>query len=155
VGGTPYGASGAGGFGIAIDDQGNIGTYFYGGGGVTGELGPTGLPNFSAGGEASGGLQMAWSNAQTISDLAGPFGNASIGGGDGIGGSIDGFTGNSSNGWVTGGGFTLGLGDGIGGFAGVTNTWVNPFNPFAPSGPGNGGGSEGSGAGCSMAAKKC
>ena len=73
----------------------------------------------------SGGLQWATSNGQNINDLGGVFGNGSVGGGDGLGGSGDAFMGPSPDGWVTGTGFTLGGGAGIGGFAGFTNTNVS------------------------------
>jgi RHS repeat-associated protein len=84
------------GFGIAIDTSGNVGSYKYVGGGV----------GISVSAGAGGSVQV--SNAQTIYDLSGPFANVGVHGGAGLGGSVDFFTGSSSNGPVFGGGVTFG-----------------------------------------------
>lgn len=51
----------------------------------------------------------------------------SVRGGDGLGGSADGFQGLSQHGLVTGTGVTLGVGAGAGGFVGTTQTNVYPI----------------------------
>lgn len=51
--------------GFAVDRHGNLGTYTTTGGGL------------GAGARASGGISFAGSNANSIQDLAGPFGNTS------------------------------------------------------------------------------
>ena len=71
-------------------------------------------------------------NAQTISDLTGPFLNASAHGGAGFGGSVDYTRGPSSNGQVSGVGFTLGPSLGVSISASVTNTWIVPLTSSAP-----------------------
>ena len=103
------------GAGIAIDGQGNIGTYLVAGGGA------------GAGANASAGLTLGGSNGQTICDLGGPFGNISVGGGVGPAGSLDVFQGPSDHGLVTGGGVTFGAGVGGEGSIGATNTVVTPM----------------------------
>jgi RHS repeat-associated protein len=118
VGGTftaaPLALTGGG--GVATDEFGDVGLYLYGGGGA----------GFGAG--FSGGLQGSLSNGNTINDLSGSFYNTSIGGGDGIGGSYDGFSGTSPSGnQVAGLGGTVGPAAGFSGFAGRTNTWVFPL----------------------------
>jgi hypothetical protein len=75
----PFGVSGTGFAGIAFDGQGNIAPYF--GGGLGAGIG--------AGG--SGGVQLAGSDADSICDLQKSFGNASVGIGDGVSGTVDGF----------------------------------------------------------------
>jgi RHS repeat-associated protein len=118
VGGT-FTASpvaGTGGAGVATDEFGDVGLYVYGGGGA----------GFGAG--FSGGLQGSLSNGNTINDLNGWFYNTSIGGGDGIGGSYDGFSGASPSGnQLAGLGGTVGPAAGFSGFAGRTYTWVFPL----------------------------
>lgn len=99
-----------GGGGIAFDTSGNIGFYGYGGGQIGLEAG------------IGGSVQV--SNAQTIYDLSGPFYNGSVHGGTGIGGSIDGFTGKSDHGLVSGFGFTFGLSAGASAVGGATATEV-------------------------------
>lgn len=101
--------------GFVIDDNGNIGTYTTGGGGL------------GMGARASGGISISFSNAQTISDLSGPFSSGSLGGGWGANASGDYFTGPSNNGWVTGGGVTIGAGLGAGGSSSITYTRINPI----------------------------
>lgn len=101
--------------GIAFDTSGNIG--FYGYGGVGGQIGLE---------EGIGGSVQV-SNAQTIYDLSGPFYNGSVHGGIGIGGSIDGFTGSSEHGLVTGFGITFGLSIGASAVGGLTTTEVCGF----------------------------
>jgi RHS repeat-associated protein len=111
-GGTILGFVVPGGFGIAIDTQGNIGTYAYSGIGA------------GIGVEAGVGGSIQVSNAQTIYDLSGPFANTSIHGGAGLGGSIDLFAGSSPNGPVTGGGITFGASAGASASVTTTGTQV-------------------------------
>ena len=103
-----------GSYGTAIDVHGNIAPFSAAGGGL------------GAGAHASAGFMLAVSNATTVCDLAGPFATGSVGGGAGVDASIDVFSGPSSNGHVSGGGFTVGAGLGAGGFGGVTTTTVGP-----------------------------
>jgi RHS repeat-associated protein len=111
---------GGGGFGgIAIDGHGNIGWYWGGGGGI----------GAGAGGGAAG-IQLGRSDADSICDLAGPFGSASGSGGEGVivGGEV--YTGSGSHGQtVTGGNLFIGGGGGtpVSGTIGGTNTWISPF----------------------------
>jgi hypothetical protein len=74
------------GVGVAIDTSGHVGLYRYVG------------PGIQLGASAEAGLSVQVSNAQTISDLTGPFLNASAHGGVGLGGSVDYFRGPSPNG---------------------------------------------------------
>ena len=104
--------AGTGGAGLAIDRYGNVGLYGFAGYGRGG------------GGYIGGGLSGQISNANGIQNLSGPFTNVSVNGGLGGSASVDAFTGPSSDGVVTGGGFTLGGGDGVGYFSGATNTGV-------------------------------
>jgi RHS repeat-associated protein len=98
--------------GIAIDASGNVGLYYeYGWGG-------------GAGAEVSGGVVGHVSNAYDIFDLEGPFYNGSVGAGEGVDLSIDGFTGDSSHGRVIGGGATAGAGLGVGGSVTRTTTVI-------------------------------
>jgi hypothetical protein len=101
-----------GGFGIAIDTHGNVGTYAYSGIGV------------GVGVEAGVGGSAQVSNAETIYDLSGPFANTSLHGGTGVGGSVDFFTGSSPNGQVTGGGITFGASAGASASLTTTSTQV-------------------------------
>ncbi len=71
--------------------------------------------------EAGGSIQF--SNAKTVGDMEGYFYNESLHGGDGVGGSVDYFTGNSNNGPVVGGGITFGAGEG-------TPTSVTRTDPY-------------------------
>jgi RHS repeat-associated protein len=105
-----------GSFGTAIDARGNIAPFSSAGAGL------------GAGARVSGGLMVAVSNARTICDLAGPFSTASVGAGAGGDASIEFFSGPTSNGYVSGGGFTAGAGLGAGGFGGVTTTIVGPVS---------------------------
>lgn len=102
-------------FGIAIDNHGNVGGFNAAGAGV------------GAGAGFSGGLSFTGSNARTICDLGGWFENSSASIGAGLGGSIEGFSGPSDDGPVSGGGFTAGLGIGGGASAGGSYTIVKPF----------------------------
>ena len=102
--------------GIAADNHGDFGFYNAPGGGL------------GAGEGITGGLSFSASNAHGICDLAGPFGNVSVGGGAGLGASFEGFHGPSPHGNVTGGGFTIGAGIGAGGLAGTSYTWVMPIH---------------------------
>ncbi|RWA64667.1 RHS repeat-associated core domain-containing protein [Mesorhizobium sp.] len=112
----PTGVAAPGGVGIAIDTQGHIGFYTYGGGGL------------QVGADVDGGLSVQFSNAQTIGDLRGWFGNISGHGGLGLGGSMDYFTGSSPHGQVTGGGVTLGGAAGAS-FTGAA-TFTGVYDPF-------------------------
>jgi RHS repeat-associated protein len=73
-----FAGSGGGGFaiplglGIVIDTSGHVGIYFYGGGGLQG------------GADVEAGWSIQVSNAKTISDITGPFLNASAHGGAGL-----------------------------------------------------------------------
>ncbi|HMG74448.1 MAG TPA: RHS repeat-associated core domain-containing protein [Pyrinomonadaceae bacterium] len=78
--------SGNASIGLCIDGSGNVGWYWEAGGG--GGLG--------AGGAV--GVAVHGSNAQDITDLGGPFNNGSVGAGDGLDASLDGFVGNSPHG---------------------------------------------------------
>jgi len=101
--------------GFAIDSKGHLASYTAKG------LGP------ATGGSGSIGVQGAISNAATVCDLGGPFGNVS--GTFGAGGSVsaDVFYGNSPNGPVKGGGITAGAGVGGSGSVSVTKTTVTPL----------------------------
>lgn len=99
--------------GFIIDDGGNLGSYFSGGSGV------------GVGAGFSGGITLGSSDAKAISNFSGPFAAASLGGGFGPSASTDFFTGDSDNGWVTGGGATIGLGLGGGASSSITYTYVN------------------------------
>jgi RHS repeat-associated protein len=101
-----------GGWGIAIDTQGSIGSYKYIGVGV------------GIGVSADAGLSIQVSNAKTIYDLSGAFNNVSLQGGGGLGGSVDYFVGSSANGPVFGGGVTLGAAGGGSVSASRTTTQV-------------------------------
>jgi hypothetical protein len=102
---------------FALDGFGNIASYgYYGGGGALG------TPGFS------GGVNTAVSNGDTVCDLAGPFKNASLGGGWGPNATGDAFWGEGSQGqMVEGGGLTLGVGLGASSFSGETNTVLGPI----------------------------
>jgi hypothetical protein len=101
--------------GFAIDSRGQIASYTSQGGGP------------ASGGAGSIGLQGVISNAATVCDLGGPFGNVS--GTFGAGGSVsaDVFYGNSPHGPVKGGGVTAGAGVGGSGSVSVTTTNVTPL----------------------------
>ncbi len=104
--------------GFAFDSSGNIALY-----------GTFGL-GAGAGGGGDAGLTVQISNAPTVADLGGPFGNISGGGGVIGGGTIDGFSGTARNGQpIIGGGVTGGGAAGETSFGGVTSTAVSPaFN---------------------------
>jgi RHS repeat-associated protein len=105
-----------GGVGIAIDTQGHIGFYKYVGGGA------------QLGADAEGGLSIQISNAKTVGDLRGWFGNIAGHGGLGLGGSMDYFAGDSPHGLVTGGGVTLGAAAGASFTA--AGTFTSVYDPF-------------------------
>jgi RHS repeat-associated protein len=111
--------------GLAVDGHGNLGPYVTGGGGP------------GAGAHVSGGITVAGSNAENINDLGGPFVYGSGGAGFGPDISGDFFTGDSPDGPVAGGGFTIGVGGGAGGSTGVTwtNVWGPDSNPHPNPGP--------------------
>jgi len=117
LGGTAiYGIAGVtGSFGIVIDGSGNVGWYTEGGGGA------------ALGAKASAGVIIHGSTGSDITKLAGPFNNASIGGGKVIAGSIDGFMGNTDGENVFGGGVTLGGGGGGGVTDFITDTHIHPL----------------------------
>jgi RHS repeat-associated protein len=121
---TVFGVTFVGSVGIAVDGQGNIGTYSTSGA----MLGP--------GANASLGVSAAYSNGQDITALRGPFGNISASGGEVASGTVDAFSGpgNGPGGVVTGVGVTGGFGFGGAASAGGTTTTVTPrFGPLAPS----------------------
>jgi hypothetical protein len=101
-----------GGFGIAVDTEGNVGGYAYTGGGA------------GLGAGASAGVSVGASSGKTICDLGGIFANASadVGAGPDVGGEV--FTGYGEDGVtpVLGGSVTFGAG--AGGYVGVTDTGV-------------------------------
>ena len=101
--------------GIAIDSSGDIGTYFTGGGGI------------GAGAHVSGGLNVSASNAKTICDLSKTFAYGELGGGWGPDAEGTFFSGPSNDGWVNGGGVTVGAGLGAGGAAGLSYTHISPL----------------------------
>jgi RHS repeat-associated protein len=105
-----------GGFGIAVDTSGNVGFYnYFGIGGGLGE-------------EAGGGVSIAVSDAPTIGGLAGQFTNFSTNLGDGISGSVDGFTGTDPCGRpIVGSGITIGGGLGASTSGTFTFTDITPF----------------------------
>jgi hypothetical protein len=97
--GVSYSLSG----GVAFDTHGNVAVYGTGG--------------FGTGAEGAGEsddlvVSVQGSDAKTVDDLKGVFTNASVHGGDGIGGSLDGFEGSSPDGQVYGGGVTFGASEG-------------------------------------------
>jgi RHS repeat-associated protein len=115
-------------FGVAVDDHGNYGFY------VTPEGGAAIGVGFS------GGAQVAVSNAATINDLSGWFGNLSIGAASGFAATGDMFIGGDSNGNpVTGGGFSVGAGLGGSALGGpcytFLNCWAGPGCSTPPSPP--------------------
>jgi hypothetical protein len=108
--------------GLVIDDNGNIGVYTAIGSGL------------GMGEPISGGISTSVSNAQTIFDLQGPFSSGSLGGGWGPNASGDYFTGPSPDGWVIGGGITIGAGLGAGGSSSITVTQISPIGHLWGSG---------------------
>ena len=137
--------------GFVVDTHGNVGVYnTVGGGGAFSTSGLGAFPNQTSGYpfkniapteggmDASVGLSVGFSNAKNINDLAGPFVNGSVGGGEGVHGSVDGFAGPSPDGTVVGGGVTVGGGGGAGGggSVGVTNTTITPLWGPGPGGSG-------------------
>ncbi|HEY8158201.1 MAG TPA: RHS repeat-associated core domain-containing protein, partial [Methylobacter sp.] len=122
VAGTATGGSGGaiGGSGIALDTEGNVGTYEYGGAAVG-----TGL-------DIGGGVSVQVSSAATINDLSGWFYNDSFNIGAELQATIDGFI--APDGSVYGGGLTLGAGEGMSALGGATwtdiqaTTWSELIN---------------------------
>jgi RHS repeat-associated protein len=104
-----------GGFGITFDGCGNVGVYGFGGIGI------------GAGVSAGAGLSLQGSNAPTIYHLRGGFSNGGLHGGAGLGGTLDGFQGETYGTAITGGGVTLGLSAGASGSASRTGTVVCGF----------------------------
>ena len=116
----PWGFTSSGAAGFAFDGQGHFGSYWGTGVGV------------GAGAKASGGISLAGSNGQSICDLRGPFGNVSLGGGEGAAGTADYFQGSTGDGrTVAGTGVTLGVGAGASASATVTKTFVHPFGRYS------------------------
>jgi hypothetical protein len=102
--------------GVVADGEGNFGAYAnpYAGVGV--------------GGEASVGISVGGSNAQTINDLSGQFAQASfnVGAGPDVGGSV--YAGNAADGSpVVGGELSFGVGIGAGGSGGSSYTVISPI----------------------------
>jgi RHS repeat-associated protein len=102
--------------GIAVDTSGNVALYSAPGAGA------------GLGGDAGAGVSVAVSDAATVDDLGGVFGNASISGGLGFDGSVDAFGGPSANGPVVGAGITLGVGAGADVALTATDTKLTPLN---------------------------
>ena len=101
--------------GLVVDSDGHAGGYIVGGGGV----------GAGAGGTADVSVRV--SNAKTICDLRGPYGNVNAGIGDGVGVEGNGFAGQSPDGNVVGGGVTIGAGLGGGWSVGETGTGIFPM----------------------------
>lgn len=111
---TFLGFSGTLSLGVAFDGHGDIAPYYIAGAG----------PGIGVG--ESAGIQLAASDANTVCGLRGLFGNASAGGGDLLGGTVDGFWGKGSAGPVGGLGATLGEAVGATSFDGPTWTGIGP-----------------------------
>ncbi|HVV01468.1 MAG TPA: RHS repeat-associated core domain-containing protein [Verrucomicrobiae bacterium] len=101
--------------GVTGDTQGNFAGYGTAGGGA------------AIGAGIAAGVTCAISNAKDNSDLNGPFGSASVGGGFGPDASGDVFWGNSPDGPVIGGGGTVGVGLGGGASVDLTGTKIHPL----------------------------
>ncbi len=100
--------------GVAFDDSGNSAVYY--GGGLGAGIGTGGRI----------GVGAAVSNATCVSDLGGPFVNASTSAGAGENVMGDTFVGKQDNGKaIAGGGVSYGIGAGASTFVGATNTYVN------------------------------
>jgi RHS repeat-associated protein len=112
--GTAGGKALTAGAGIAMDRSGNVAGYAYGGRG------------FGSGTSGVAGPSLQESNAKFVTDLKGWFAQGSASLGDGLGGTVDVFTGSSSHGPVAGGGLTGGPGAGESIFAGPTFTVETP-----------------------------
>lgn len=127
--------------GFVIDGCGGFGVYnsYPLGGGAFGYGGLGNFPNptngypfnnispVGGGTDASIGLSLQGSNAKCICDLSGPFLNGSVGLGEGLAASADGFVGTSDHGTVVGGGLTVGGGIGGGGSITGTTTKITPL----------------------------
>jgi len=107
-----------GGFGIVIDGHGTVAFYLNGGAGVVGAVG---------GALSSGGITIGVSNADSVCDLQGPFGDFTLSAGDLLGGSASIFGGPSPDGTVIGTSITLGEGAGMGYGSNITATGVIPL----------------------------
>jgi hypothetical protein len=104
--------------GLAIDSQGRVGLIGTGGGSWTG----------GHGAGWNGGANLSTSNAGSITNLAGPFTEESVGGGDGLAAYGTGFQGeDSAKNKINGYGLTLGFGGGASYSAGRTGTVVIPL----------------------------
>ena len=117
----------AGGAGLVVDDQGNVG--WYKNLPVTiNQNSNIPVPGFSTSGSGSLGVSIGtYPAATSIYDYAGPFNNLSVGAGAGPYGSIDTFqdaTKSLTNTSSYGGGLTFGAGVGGGGSISKTNTTV-------------------------------
>lgn len=103
--------------GLIVDSHGHFGRYGGGGAGL----------GLGAGGSA--GIQAGISNGNGICSYGGPFGNVSLTGGEGVGGTLDGFAGygDGPGGVVSGSSITAGIAGGVDAAATVTETKVTPF----------------------------
>ena len=111
--------------GVVMDDHGNIGLY-----------NTTGV-GLGLGVNVSAGASVDVSNAESIYNLAKGFQYASGGGGAGLDGSIDEFSGYNPDGKpIVGGGLTIGAGVGGGAAGGGSYTTIIPITP-PPNIPGN------------------
>ncbi|MGH8504700.1 MAG: hypothetical protein ACRETM_01900 [Stenotrophobium sp.] len=107
------------GAGIAVDGNGNVGTYSTGGVGA------------GAGAGASGGVSFGGSNAPTICDLRGLFVNYGGAAGAGANAGAGTFVGTTADGTpVIGAEVTAGTGAGGGASVNFTNTTVNVIGQF-------------------------
>jgi RHS repeat-associated protein len=106
--------AGTGGFGVVVGSQGETAVYVDVGGGVGVGKGL----GWSAGTDV-----MFYPNSTVPTDLAGPFYYGSVGGGGGLGGSLN-FTVDPNHPTTNGAGVSAGSALGITSFTGVTNTWV-------------------------------
>ena len=109
----PVGLNGSGGF--VIDSSGNLAWYNTYGGGL------------GAGAKCSGGVAVGSSNAVTVYDLEGLFGQVTVGGGPGVCASMDTYTGDSPDGQILGTELNIGFGLGGGGLSGGTYTTLTPI----------------------------
>jgi hypothetical protein len=119
---TPWGGSVTLSAGIAFDGQGNVAIYEDAGPGMG-----------TGAGESVGGTVQFSATAQTVNDLTGQFNTVSAGVGACLSGTVDGFTGTTSDGRiVTGGGITIGEGIGVTSFNGFTYTAIQPVTNACP-----------------------
>jgi hypothetical protein len=98
------------------------------------------LGGYTIGTSRGAGGSVAISNADTVYDLAGPFANTSLSAGNGLGGSLDIFSGHDRNGQVVdGAGITFGAQSGLGLTTGFTGTTITPLHQVTPASSGLGG----------------